>query len=804
MADVSPLRLLPDPEPEASTAEDAERPPGAPVPLTPLVGRHDEVAAIAAQLRRDDVRLVTLIGPGGVGKTRLALRVAGEMGTDFPDGVTVVPLAAIADEPLVLPTIAQALSVRDTGHRPLAEQLAQQLRGRRLLLVLDNFEQVAAAAPALTALLATCPTLTLLVTSRFSLRVSGEHEWPVAPLPVPDLTASPALSVVTASPAVTLFAQRAAAANPAFRLTESNAATVATICARLDGLPLAIELAAARVKVLSPAALLARLGRRLEILTSGPHDAPARLQTLRGAIAWSDDLLEPAESALFHRLAIFVGGWSVEAADAIVDDPAAPDRSSPTMMERLASLVDKSLVRLQFGADGETRFGFLETIRDYASEQLDASGATGNLRRRHAVWFTALAASIERDLVGPHQEQARARVEADLDNLRAAFSWATRSAEWKMALSVAAALWPFWFSAGNPGEGRAWLDQTLAASDGAPDDLRGRVSLGAGMLAMAQEDFARAVDLLEPARAAAEASGDQTALGQALFGLGVVAQDLGHPTDARHRFEAALAAYQAAGDSLGTAITLNNLGLVVAREGDLARGASLLDQGLQMHRALGFTTGAALSLRFLGQIARRQEDDHRAAQLFGESLAVDWRSAQGWHVAGSLEGLAGIAATYGQPALAARIFGAAAALRDAIGVPLEPALLTDYDAYLASARGDLGESAFAAAWNEGRLGGVEHAIELALTVQPASPHAAPKAATRDVTPVSNGAAGLGLSPREQEVLPLLARGQTNQQIGQTLGISHRTAGVHVASILDKLGVDSRGAAVALVHRDRLI
>ncbi len=589
-----------------------------PAQPTSLIGREQEVRTLRDLLLRADVRLVTLTGPGGVGKTRLALQGAAELLEDFADGIFFVNLAPVGEPTLVAATIAQTLGVKETGGQPLIECLTASLQERHVLLLLDNFEQVAEAAPLLATLVAEAPRLKLLVTSRAVLHLYGEYEFVVPPLAVPSPRQLPPLENLAHYPAVRLFLARAQAVKPACTLTEENAPTIAAICHRLDGLPLAIELAAAQLKLFSPQALLTRLEHRLTMLTGGARDLPARQQTLRATIAWSHDLLATPEQTLFRRLAVFGGGWTLEAAAAVcnVDGDLPFD-----MLEGLAALVDQSLLWQVEQLDSEPRFTMLETIREYAMERLIASGEAEWLRRWHAQYYLALAERAEPELRGPQQLIWLDRLEAEHDNLRAALGWLLDVGEAAAGLRLAGSLWRFWHGRGYLSEGRVWLEGVLArASEQTP--ARAQALYGAGMLALYQSDLARAAQLYEESLVVCRELGDRTGIARALERIGWLTYDHGHYAQALTSFEESLVLFRELDDKHGIATSLHYMGEVIRAQGDYERAKTFFEESLALSRELKDKRGITLPLLSLGDVARFQGDYERARTFFEESLAL--------------------------------------------------------------------------------------------------------------------------------------------------------------------------------------
>ncbi|MGH2534169.1 MAG: ATP-binding protein [Thermomicrobiales bacterium] len=771
-----------------------------PTPRTPLIGRDEEIAGVRALLAEEHVPLVTLTGPSGVGKSRLALQAATDLRDAFPDGVWFVPLASIRDPALVLPAIARAFDLRNEGDEPVDQRLHRLLHHQSLLLVIDSFEQVASAAPVITNLLAACPGVKALVTSRVSLHLTGEHEFPVAPLPLPAGRIAQ-LGDLEANHAVALFLQRARAVRPEFALTEANAAAVAEICRRLDGLPLAIELAAARVKVLSPQALLARLTNRLHVLTGGPRDLPVRLQTMRDAIAWSYDLLDEEEQTLFRRLAVFARGCSLDAAERVVSRESRDVRNNErathnprltthdSVLDGLASLVDKSLLR-QDERGGEPRFWMLQTIREFGIEQLVAAGEEDEAWARHAAWALALAEEAEPAVWGLDQIAWLDRLEWEHANFRAALDWsAERDPE--TALRLARALWWFWQTRGYLTEGRGWYDRLLAAADEVSPIVRARAMLASAFFASVQGDGERGAHLAREAIAIAEDAGDTRIRARGLFTLSFAEGARGNHDDAASHAESALALFHELGDDAWVPFALNRFGIETFERGNWKAAGGHYQEALDRWRRLGNIWGIGTALLNLAIYARAQGDDERAAELFRESLTLGWEQGDRdpWGVVEILHGLAAIAAAHQQAEVAVRLFAAADALREGIGLSLQPYISAQYDRATALAKQQLGEEGFRAAWIAGRDLSLEQAVADAAAIVASHPAAPPA--------VRTAAESAGITPRELEVLRLLAEGKSSREIGEALFISHRTATTHVTNIFVKLGIDNRAAAVAL-------
>jgi non-specific serine/threonine protein kinase len=680
--------------------------------LSSLIGREQGQAAVRALL--EAARLVTLTGAGGAGKTRLALAVAAGLADRYADGVWLVELAALPEPGLVPGAVARALGLREEPGRAMLDTLAAYLRERHLLLVLDNCEHLLDICAALaSALLRACPHLRLLATSREALGLTGEHLYRVPSLSVPDPRHLPAPELAGTYEAVRLFVARARERRSEFALSAQNARAVAQICARLDGMPLAIELAAARVGAMSVETIAARLDDRFALLTGGARDALPRQQTLRATLDWSYELLGTVERVLLGRLAVFAGGWTLEAAEAVCAGEGIDEGS---VLDLLDGLAHKSLVQADEEVEGELRYRLLETVRQYGQERLAAAGEAVEVQRRHAQWFLALAEKAEPQLKGAEQLAWLARLEREHDNLRAALRWIREAGDVVSALRLAGALSRFWEVSGRLSEGQTWLDDLLALP--APEGpvalaTRAKALQGTGVLAFRQGHYAQATRRAQGSLAVHRALGDTRGIAGALNTLGIVAIDQGDFARAAPLLEESLGLKRALGDRRGMAVALDNLAQVARHVGTPERASELLDQSLRLNRELGDMVSLATSLCNRGDLACDQRDYRWAADLYRESLALVERRGLGFLVAHCLEGLAQVVAVQGDLCGAVRLCGAAWEIRERVKSPRAPAERGGYEQLVARLRAALREDVFACEWTVGRALPLDQAITYA-------------------------------------------------------------------------------------------
>jgi predicted ATPase/DNA-binding CsgD family transcriptional regulator len=789
-----------------------QAPQAFPVPLTSLIGRDQELALGKELLRDSETRLLTITGPPGVGKTRLALELAGECQHEFGDGGVFVALAAVSDTQLLASTIARAIGIQEAAQVDVLDRLEAWLRNKELLLLLDNFEQLVDGAPVVADLVAAAPALKALVTSRTRLRLVPEREFPLGPLGVPAARSEFEPSALGRFPATALFCDRAGAVIPGFAPRDAQARAVADICSRLDGLPLAIELAAARLKVLTPEAMRERLEHRLDVLTGGPRDLPARQRTLRDTIEWSHELLDEREQRLFRRLAVFVGGCTLEAAEAL--SAAAGD--SGQILDLIAALVDQSLVRRSPPAGAEARLTMLETIREYGLERLASSGEEQAVRAAHGDYYLALAESAEPALMSAESEEWLVRLEREHDNLRAALRFLLdEPTGGEQALQLAGALSRFWVQRGHLSEGRRWCDEALACRD-APPATRAKALLGAALIAHDQVRFPESIALFEQTVDVARSIGDSGGAAAALAGMAFViakqgdfaradriyeqalalAREAGKPWLVAHvgerrgtvlwmageyesaapSFEESLEIFSDLGDRRESAFLRASLGVVGVACGQLSEGSALIEEALPALRESRSPRYLAQALLYAGEarLARRNLGGARAA--YAEVLELLRPPGFVYGIMMAVSGLARVAAAEGRPGQSAKMFGAADAMAERTG-GVAPALMRRAHTQAeANVRAALDRERFDAALSSGRRLTLDEAMD--------------EAALLAAGPAARGE----MTAREIEILRLVADQLTNKDIADRLFVSVRTVHAHLRSIFRKLGVTSRAAA----------
>ncbi|MBA3379287.1 MAG: tetratricopeptide repeat protein [Chloroflexia bacterium] len=782
---------------------------GVPTALAPMVGRRRERIAVSDVLRNPEVRLLVLTGPGGVGKTRLALSVVDGLRDSFRDGVWFVDLSPISRSDLVLPTIAGSLGVRHSSNVPLMDAINATIRSRQMLLMVDNFEHVADAALLLTDLLMANPDLTILVTSRSVLSVYGEHVYPVPPMSVPlvpdDAPAgTPLTRSLLTSDAVQLFVRRASAVRGDFHLTNENARDVASICRLLDGLPLAIELAAARIGILSPRMLVQRLQRRLPLLDDGPRDVPDRLRTMRNAISWSYDLLEPDEQAVFRRIAIFANTWTLSDAVRVVADP---DQDGPAdefeILDLISSLVDKSLIR-QVDSDTESpHFAMLQVLREFGLEQLDLCAERLVLERRHALYMFDIAEAAGPELIGPNQVVWLERLAAMHPDLQTAFAWSMEHDPPELALGLATGLWRFGYTRGHIREGREWIETALRRAP-ARTSLRGTALNGAGILANMERDLDDARILHSEALSIATEIDDKRLTGVAHIGLGDCAATRHDFDEATYHYDQAERIFRTLGDQRNIAAVMTNVGNLLWSQDKLAEAVDTNERARILYTNAGDRRGIAWSATNIGRIAAQQQDYARAVPNLEQALQYYDQLGDRGGYAEALEGIAQVAVGMGDFARAASLLAAADGLREAVNHPISPIDRDAYTTMIDILRQELGK-AFDSIWETDRALGFDEVKALSneiLNDDPAPTNASPRLARQAA--INTLIKELGISEREIEVLTLVAAGKTDKDIADELFIGVRTVQSHVANLLTKLEVSARSAAVARALRAGII
>lgn len=755
---------------------------------TPLIGRSHELATLSDLLVHADARLLTISGVGGCGKTRLAIQLAADLAPSFPNRSWLVEMAPIADPALVPGAVTSTIGLRDAAGSLPIEALSTFLAPQPALLVLDNCEHLIDACAVLADhLLATCPQLRILATSREPLQVMGEQQYRLAPLAVPEMDDLPEVAALVGSPAVQLFVVRAQAVVPDFTLTDENAAAVGGICARLDGIPLALELAAAWVRSLAPAQILARLDDSFQLLVGGSRVAPTRQQTLQAALDWSDALLTEEERTLFHRLAVFAGAFMLDAVETIC---AGEDIAAADVLVVLTRLVDKSLVQVTH-EERRAWYRLLEPVRQYAQHYLSERGETSLMRQRHATNYLALAEEAAPALRGPDQDVWLVRLEREQGNLRAALTWAQETSEWEIALRLAAALSPFWETHAHFAEGLRWLRTFLAAPATAiVPTLRVRALNGAGRLAYFYEDgpgtrYPETEAFQNESLALARNVGDRYGTAVALLDLGCIHRMRRDVSPSITCLEESLAIFRELNDEVGIAWALSNLGASTRLTGDYAQSMALLQEAVTRYQVLGDVRRLATTQTGMGLTAVKQGSLAHAAGYYAAALTTHLRLGDRWYTIYDMMGIAEVLVLQRQPEQAVRLLGATQVLAEALGSSVGG---VTYEHLRAMIRPLLSEGRYEALHAEGAALTLAQAVALALIL---AEHGGTELGDRTPAPPQPAAASDPLTPREREIAQLLARGDTDRQIAEALFLSTGTVGWHVHRILQKLDLQSR-------------